>query len=308
MQDILNDLYQKYRSIDSGHLASYIPELTKANPNDFAIAVTTVDGKSYSVGKVDHEFTLQSTSKPFVYGLALEEHGRDFVLSKVGVEPTGDSFNSIIELEKQSHRPYNPMINSGAIATSSLIKGQDPSARLRKILELFQKYTGRSHHIDTSVFLSEKNTAHRNRAIAHLLRHFEVIDSDIDGALDLYFQQCSLLVNTRDLAMMAATLANHGVQPITKQAVLSPDYTVDVISLMFTCGMYDSSGEWAFTVGLPAKSGVSGGLLAVVPGKLGIAVYSPLIEERGHSVRGVLTIKDLSKTLNLNIFDSRKHL
>ncbi len=299
---ILKTLHSKYVHLNDGSHASYIPELTKANPSDFALAIVTVDGHIYQSGAVDTAFTLQSTSKPFVYAMALEEFGSAFMRTKVGVEPTGEAFNSIVELEKKTHRPYNPMINSGAIAVSSLIKDKNNFDRFSRVLDFFSAFCGRQLALDQDVFQSEKSTAHRNRSIAHLLRHFNIIDSDIDGALDLYFKQCSILVNTVDLAMMAATLANSGVHPKTQKVLLKKETVPDVLSLMFTCGMYDTSGEWAYTIGLPSKSGVSGGVLTVVPGKMGIATYSPLIDEHGHSVRGVKALTDFVKSENLNIF------
>ncbi len=304
MNVFLKDLIKKYSAEKSGAQASYIPELAKVNPDYFGIAVVTVEGDVYSAGSVEQNFTLQSASKPFVYGMALEEHGREFIRSRVGVEPSGEAFNSIVELEKNTHRPYNPMINSGAIAISSFIQDKGKAKRLERILNLFSDYVNHPVSIDESVFLSEKKTAHRNRSIAHLLRHFDVIGDDIDESLDLYFKQCSVLVNTHDLAAMAATLANNGVQPKSQKRVIKEEYVSDILSLMFTCGMYDTAGEWAYTVGLPAKSGVSGCILAVVPGKMGIAAYSPLIDQHGHSVRSVKAIKDLVQKYNLNIFKS----
>ena len=305
---LLSNLHQKYSSCTEGEPASYIPELAKANRQHFAIVVVTVDGKVFKVGDTNANFSLQSTSKPFTYGLVLEDFGRDYTLKKIGVEPTGEAFNSIVELEKNTHRPYNPMINSGAIAVSSLIKGKSASDREARVLNLFENYVGHPLSIDQDVFLSEKNTAHRNRSIAHLLRHFNVIEDDIDESLDLYFKQCSILANTEDLAMMAATLANRGIQPKTNKVVLKSEFVGDLLSLMFTCGMYDSSGEWAYSVGIPAKSGVSGGIFGVVPGVMGIAVYSPNIDEKGHSVRGLKVFQELSKTLNLSIFSGEKIL
>jgi glutaminase len=305
LQKTIEDLYQKYLPLSEGHTADYIPELAKADPRDFAIAIVTNNGEVFKVGNIEHKFTLQSTSKPFVYGLALESLGRQFMLSKVGVEPTGDAFNSIIELEEQSHRPYNPMINSGAIAVSSFINGKTFDERLKKILTLFENYVGHPVTVDENVFQSEKKTAHRNRAIAHLLKHFGIIEGEnIEESLDLYFKQCSILVNTVDLANIAATLANGGIQPLTKKSILSADTSRDILSLMFTCGMYDTAGKWAYTVGLPAKSGVSGGILAAIPGKMGIAVYSPLIDEHGHSVRAVKVFEDLAKKYSLSVFSS----
>jgi glutaminase len=302
-QATLQDLHRRYLPLRDGKLADYIPELAKADPDAFALAAVDTAGQAFEAGDCAREFTLQSVSKPFVYGLALGDHGRDEVRRRVGVEPTGDAFNSIIELEEQSHRPYNPMINSGAIAVSSLVRGADPAAKLLRVREMFAAYCGHPVAVDEKVLASEQNTAHRNRAIAHLLRHFGVIESGIDAVLDLYFQQCSILMSTRDLALMAATLANGGVQPVTGQRVLEAQFVRDLLSLMFTCGMYDSSGEWAYTVGLPAKSGVSGGILAVVPGRLGIATYSPLLDRHGHSVRGMRAFAELSSTGGLSIFD-----
>lgn len=306
IQAVIEDLYHKYRSCSEGTVASYIPELAKANPDDFAIVVVTVEGEVFKVGKSEVPFSLQSTSKPFTYGLILEDFGREFVLSKVGVEPTGEAFNSIVELEKQTHLPYNPMINSGAIAVSSLIKAPNFSERVKRVMTLFENYMGHSLVGDEAIFQSEKNTAHRNRSIAHLLRHFNVIEDDIDESLDLYFKQCSILANTQDLAMMAATLANNGIQPLTQKTAIKSEFVADLLSLMFTCGMYDSSGEWAYSVGIPAKSGVSGAILGVVPGIMGIAVFSPPIDSKGHSVRGVKVFQELSKNLNLSIFKGKK--
>ncbi len=306
MNQFLEDLHKKYCVNFDGQTADYIPELASAKTDHFGIAVVTCDGQIFRAGQTDTNFTLQSTSKPFVYAMALQEHGREFIKSRVGVEPSGEAFNSIVELEKQTHRPYNPMINSGAIAISSFIQDKKGISREKRVLDLFAKYTNREHQIDEKVFFSEKETAHRNRSIAHLLRHFDVIGDDIDESLDLYFKQCSILVNTIDLAMMAATLANGGTQPLTQKKVLDKEFVPDVLSLMFTCGMYDSAGEWAYSVGLPAKSGVSGGLLAVVPGKLGIACYSPLIDGHGHSIRGVLATTELVKKYKLSIFNNAK--
>ncbi len=301
----LEELYQQQKSNYSGQIASYIPELARACPDHFAVSLMTVDGQMISIGDRQVQFSLQSTSKPFVYGYALEKFGRSQVLQKVGVEPSGEAFNSIVELERKSNRPYNPMINSGAIAIAGMIDGVGPVEKLKMIQNLFTQFTGRAIHVDTEIFLSEKMTAHRNRSIAHLLRHFNVIDAHIEETLDLYFQQCALMVNIEDLALMAATLANSGVQPQTKTQVFKSEVVRDVLSVMFTCGMYDSSGEWAFEVGLPAKSGVSGGMLAVIPGKMGIAVYSPLIDEKGHSVRGLGLFKSLSEEFGMSLFQSK---
>jgi glutaminase len=302
IQKSIDKLFETYVSLKDGEPAAYIPELAKANPNDFGIAVVTASGEVFKVGKTDHAFSMQSTSKPFSYGMILEDCGRAFVHSKIGVEPTGEAFNSIVELEKHTHRPFNPMINSGAIVVSGLIQGKDLAERESNVLKRLSLYLDHDLKIDHKIFESEKNTAHRNRSIAHLLRHFNVFESDIEATLDIYFKQCSILVNTVDLATMAATLANGGIQPQTKKVALKKEYVGDMLALMFTCGMYDSSGEWAYSVGIPAKSGVSGAIFGVVPGKMGIAVYSPPIDEKGNSLRGIRVFRDLSRELNLSIF------
>lgn len=303
IQATLQVLYEKYLPLRDGKLADYIPELSKADPDHFGIAVALVNGSVYEAGNAGAAITLQSVSKPFVYGLALEDLGPEAVHEQVGMEPTGEAFNSIIELEKKTHRPYNPMINAGALAVTNLIRGNGPADKLGRILKLFSRYAGHPVHLDGSVFVSERSSGHRNRAIAHLLRHFGRMGPELDENLDLYFQQCSVLYSTKDMALMAATLANGGVQPLTKDRVLARSNLRPLLSLMFTCGMYDSSGEWAFHVGLPAKSGVSGGILAVVPGKMGIAVTSPLLDKSGHSVRGHAVFRELAARWNLSLFD-----
>ncbi len=302
----LNELHTRFAGVSDGEVANYIPELALAKPEWFGISVMTIDGQSYHAGDSEQKFTIQSISKPLVYGNALEAHGREYVLSKVGVEPTGDAFNSLIKLDEKSKRPHNPMVNAGAIATAGLIKGEDPTIRLKKLLAVFQGYFGHEVNVDMSVFVSERATGHRNRAIAHLMLNFGMVDADIDQSLDLYFQQCSVLVNSKDLATTAATLANGGVNPLTKQKVINPEYVRDVLSVMYTCGMYDYSGEWAYSVGVPAKSGVGGGIMAVVPGKMGIGIFSPPLDPRGNSVRGIKVCQAMASDLGLHIFGDKK--
>lgn len=302
----LADLHQRYASLHEGKVASYIPELAKVNPDLFGIAIATVDGQIFEVGDTDPLFTIQSISKVFVHGLALEDHGRDVLLSRVGVEPTGDAFNAII-LDEKSKRPYNPMVNSGAIATTSLIKGQDSTERLNRLLDMFQRYTGHDIFVDMATYVSERSTGDRNRAMGYLMRHFGMIETDLEEALDLYFQQCSVMVNCRDLAVMAATLANRGVNPLTGDRAVAPRYIRDILSVMASCGMYNFAGEWNYRIGLPAKSGVSGGIIAVVPEQIGIAIFSPPLDERGNSIRGVKVCETLSQTLGLHLFDSSRN-
>ncbi|MCF4969936.1 glutaminase A [Nostoc sp. CMAA1605] len=302
LSDVINELHDKYKSLPEGIVANYIPELAKVNPDLFSICIVTVDGHVYEVGDSQQLFTIQSISKVFAYGLALEDHGRDYVLTRVGVEPTGDAFNAII-LDEQSKRPYNPMVNAGAIATTSLIKGAGATERLNRLLDMFRRYIGHDVFVDISVFTSERSTGHRNRAMAHLMLNFGMINQNIEEALDLYFQQCAVMVNCRDLAVMAATLANRGTNPITGEQAVDKRYIKDILSVMHTCGMYNFAGEWAYKVGIPAKSGVCGGILAVVPHKMGIAVFSPPLDHRGNSVRGVKVCEELSQRLGLHLFD-----
>lgn len=301
-RNYLSDLYEKHLSLTSGQVADYIPELALAAPHWFGIAATTTDGQVFEVGDCEQVFTIQSISKAFVYGLALEDNGRDYVNSKVGVEPTGEAFNAIV-LDEETNRPCNPMVNAGAIATTDLIQGKDGTERFKRMLEMFRRYTGRPHEVNLPVFLSEKATGHRNRAMAYLMLHFGMVSDRIEETLDLYFQQCSILVNARDLSLMAATLANGGVNPVTGERALDQRYVQDVISVMLTCGMYDASGEWAYRVGMPAKSGVGGGITAVSPGKLGIGTFSPLLDAKGNSVRGLRVCQELSQEFGLHPFN-----
>lgn len=303
IQAALEDLHDKYRCLQVGAIANYIPELAKMHPDWFSICIVTADGQCFTVGDSGQLFTIQSISKVFVYGLALEDRGRDRVLSTVGVEPTGDAFNAIV-LDERSQRPYNPMVNAGAIATTSLIQGKGPTERLNRLLAMFERYIGHESFIDMPTFMSERTTGHRNRAMAHLMLNFGMIDEKIDEALDLYFQQCSLMVNCLDLAVMAATLANRGINPLNKVQAVSNCYIRDILSVMYTCGMYNFAGEWAYKIGLPAKSGVSGGLIVVVPGRMGIGVFSPPLDERGNSVRGVKVCEELSQRFGLHLFES----
>jgi glutaminase len=298
----LTELHKKYQAINDGAVADYIPELALAKPEWFGICVVTAEGQVFEVGDCDQLFTIQSISKAFVFGLALEDHGREYVNSRVSVEPTGEAFNSIV-LDEATNRPYNPMVNAGAIATADLIKGANGTERLKRVLDMFKRYTGRTHDINVPVFLSEKATGNRNRAMAYLMLNFGMVSDRIEETLDLYFQQCSILINAKDLAMMAATLANGGVNPVTNERAIDERYVQDVISVMLTCGMYDGSGEWAYRVGLPAKSGVGGGITAIAPGKLGIGTFSPLLDTKGNSVRGIKVCEDLSHDFGLHLFN-----
>ncbi|MBI2765387.1 MAG: glutaminase A [Chloroflexi bacterium] len=299
LEDALKELHRRFKGLDSGEVATYIPELGRADPDRFSICVATVDGHVYCVGDSGVRFTIQSISKPFVYGLALGDLGVDAVGAKIGVEPSGEAFNAI-SLEPGTGRPRNPMINAGAIATTSLIQGDDAETRLRRLVDRLGLYAGTELEIDDAVFRSERETGHRNRAIGHLLRNAGILEGDVDAAVDLYFKQCSILVSCRDLAVMAATLANGGVNPLTGQRALAAGNVERLLSVMSTCGMYDYAGSWVYRVGMPAKSGVAGGVAAVLPGQLGIGVYSPRLDQFGNSVRGVAVCEALSREFGLH--------
>ena len=299
VERLLRELHERYRRLDEGTVANYIPELSKADPDWFGISVVTLDGHEYAVGEVGVSFTVQSISKPFVYGLALEDNGEEYVLSKVGVEPSGDAFNAI-SLHPATGMPSNPMINAGAIATAAMVKSGE-STPLTRVREMFARYVGHDVEVDDAVYRSEKQTGHRNRAIGHMLRNFEIVPGNPEAALDLYFHQCSISVTCRDLAMMAACLANGGVNPVNGRRAVESRYVENILSVMGSCGMYDYAGEWIYRVGMPAKSGVSGGVVAVLPGQLGIGVFSPRLDARGNSARGVAVCVDLSRAYSLHM-------
>jgi glutaminase len=299
IQRYLEALHRRHATLAEGEVATYIPELAKADPAAFGICLATTDGHVYEVGDARALFTIQSISKPFAYGLALEDRGRRAVLRRVGVEPTGEAFNSI-RLAPDTGRPLNPMVNAGAIATTGLVAGHSAEDRLHRLLATLSLYAGRPLELDDAVYRSERETGHRNRAIAHLLRNFAILGEDPDLPLDLYFKQCSIAVSCRDLSLMAATLANGGVNPLTRERAIREELVPSVLSVMTTCGMYDFAGEWVYEVGIPAKSGVAGGVLAVLPGQLGIGVWSPPLDERGNSRRGVAVCRDLSREFELH--------
>ncbi len=302
-RDYLESLHQDAARIAEGEVASYIPELCKADPNWFGIAVVTVDGHVYQVGDTQQAFTIQSISKVITYGIALEDNGIEAVLRKIDVEPSGEAFNSI-SLEPGTGRPRNPMINAGAIAAMAFIAGETQELKQKRILDTYQRYVGHELCVDEAVYRSEKASGHRNRAIAYLLHNSNIIEHDPDGLLNLYFRQCSILVNCRDLALIAATLANNGVNPVKGLRALKSEFVPKVLSVMSSCGMYDYSGAWIYEVGMPAKSGVGGGVIAVLPGQLGIAVFSPPLDAHGNSVRGVSVCRRLSAEFGLHLFRS----
>lgn len=296
----LTSVLDRVRSRDDGAVATYIPELAEADPELLGIAVVSTRGGIYEAGDSTAPFTIQSVSKPFVYALALRAKGIDEVLTHVDVEPSGEPFNAI-SLDADSGRPRNPMINAGAIVVTSLIEGSTVDDKLAAITAGLGAFAGRELVLDEAVFASERDTGDRNRALAHLTKSAGVLAGSVDVAVESYFRQCSLSVTARDVAIMAATLANAGRNPVTHEQVVSEEVARWTMAVMAGSGMYDSSGEWLARVGLPAKSGVSGGIAAVDPGRFGIGTYSPRLDARGSSVRGIAMLESLSADYGLHL-------
>ncbi|SKC75930.1 glutaminase A [Maledivibacter halophilus] len=304
MQFLLNELVDKNRAwTNYGKVAGYIPELSKKDPNKLGIVVVDVKGKIYRAGDYETKFTVQSMSKPIVLLLALLDNGEE-VFKKVGKEPTGDAFNSIIKLETLNpSKPLNPMINAGAIAVTSLVKGKTKEEKFKRIINLFRKVSKNPKlDINMDVYLSEKKTGDRNRSIAYFLRDIGILEGDVEDILDLYFRQCSIEVTCEDVANMGMVLANQGIDNESKKRLVPKYLTQIVKTFMVTCGMYDASGEFAINVGVPSKSGVSGGIMSSVPNKMGIGVIGPALDYKGNSIAGVKLLEDLSKELKLSIF------
>jgi glutaminase len=301
LRRFLTDCHEEFRGDSSGVLADYIPELTRANPDHFGIALVTIDGHVYEVGDSAVPFTIQSVSKAFVFALALETVGEARVSAAIGVEPSGEAFNSI--RLTSDNRPFNPMVNAGAIACSGLIYGVDPAGAFERVRAKLGQFAGRELGVDESVYASEAATGHRNRAIAWLLRNYAVLPDDVDAVLDVYFRQCAILVTARDLAVMAATLANRGVNPVTGVPVITPHIVARTLSVMTSSGMYDYAGEWTYRVGMPAKSGVGGGIVAALPSQLGLGTFSPLLDDHFNSVRGLKVCESLSARYDLHMLN-----
>src|SRR5436190_21938773 len=286
---------------EEGSVADYIPELGKADPAHFGISLATLDGHVYEVGDSTIPFTIQSMSKPFVFALALDTLGAGQVESAIGVEPSGDPFNSI-RLNADNH-PFNPMVNAGAIACSGLIHEAKGDGAFDYIRQALGRFAGRDLDVDDAVYSSESLTADRNRAIGYLLRTNAVITDNVSSVLEVYFRQCAILVNARDIAVMAATLANRGINPVTGEQVMTPYAISRTLSVMTSSGMYDYAGEWIYRVGIPAKSGVGGGILAALPARLGLGRYSPRLDKHGNSVRGIKVCEALSSHYDLHMLN-----
>jgi glutaminase len=303
IQGAVDAAWAKYRALDEGKNADYIPALAKVDPRLFGIALVTVDGKVFKKGDVASPFSIQSISKVFTLASALETAGDEAVLEKVGVDATGQVFNSIVAIEQHRGQEMNPFVNPGAIATTSLVAGKTPEEKWARIIGIHEAFAGRKLEVNQEVYRSESDTNERNRAIAVLMHAYGRLYDDPLVTTDLYTRQCSISVTASDLATMAATLANGGKNPITGKQVIGQEHVQRVLAVMATAGLYDDSGIWLYRVGLPAKSGVGGGLIAVAPGRFGIAAFSPPLDAAGNSVRAQKAIRDVAAALHASPYD-----
>jgi len=304
VEHLLLEAHAESIGVDDGAVADYIPELAHADPSLFGLALVEVDGGLHDAGDARHPFSIQSISKMFVYALAIQEHGHERVREIVGVNNTGLAFNSVMALELNDGHPMNPMVNAGAIATTALLPGDTSVERWELLREGLSAFAGRQLRLDGKVYASEAETNDRNRALGRLLRSYGRLHGDPDEAVDVYTRQCALLVTAHDLAVMGATLADGGVNPVTGHRVVSADVCRDTLAVVAATGLYERSGEWLFEIGLPAKSGVSGGIVAVSPGKCAVAGFSPLLDRAGNSIRSQRAIAHLSRSLGLDLFAS----
>jgi glutaminase len=305
VQSLVNQAYQKFRTNSEGKNADYIPELAKVNPNYYGVVGVTTDGQIFTAGDVDVPFSIQSISKVFTLGLAMEELGAEQVFQKIGSEPTGRPFNSLEAVIDMPTHAGNPYVNAGAIATTSLISGADKTAKFNKILEFYSRAAGEKLTVLEDIYKSEAATNQGNQAISYVLRKYERIYSEPLEAVDIYTRQCSVGVTAKQLAWMGATLANGGMNPHTGQQVIKKENIPEILSAMTVAGLYDGSGGWAWHVGLPSKSGVGGAILSVVPGKGAIVGFAPPLDKAGNSVKAQLAIAHIANQLGLNIFSPR---
>jgi glutaminase len=301
---LVTEAYELYRSNADGTVADYIPALASASPDLFGISVVGVRGRSFEIGDVDVHFSIQSVSKPFVFALVCEEVGYENARHQLGVNSTGFPFNSLMAVELNDDRTMNPLVNAGAIATTSLVPGDTAEQKFERVRQGLSRFAGRELSLSEDVYTSEASSNMRNQGIARLLESYGRLYFDPDAATDVYTRQCSLEVTVHDLAAMAATLANGGVNPETTERVLKPGVCRRVLAVMATAGLYELSGDWLYEIGVPGKSGVSGGIVTVSPGKGGLATFSPPLDPAGNSVRGQLVTKYLAERIGLNLFAS----
>jgi glutaminase len=300
-QRLVDGAYARYKNLQDGKNADYIPILTETPSDLFGVVIVTRDGKVYSAGDVDYQFSIQSVSKPFTAALVMAQQGPSVLKEKIGVEPTGMVFNSKLALAVYEDS-VNPLVNAGAIAAVSLVKATSEAERWNLVGQNLSDFAGRPLGVLEKVYESEYSTAFGNRGIANLLYNWERLYSDPEEALRVYTRQCSVGVSARDLGMMGATLANGGVNPLTKKQVMPAQHVPELLAVMATAGFYDESGDWMYTAGLPAKTGVGGGIVAVVPGRFAIAAFSPRLNEAGNSVRALNAIRDIAGELGVGVF------
>ena len=305
--DVVTEAYERYSSNGEGAVADYIPALASASPALFGISVVGAKGRFFEIGDVETAFSIQSVSKPFVLALACDLFGADLTRDRLGANATGMPFNSVMAVELNEQRTMNPMVNAGAIAATSLLveAGGDAESGWDLVRDGLSRFAGRDLGIDEDVYACETRTNLRNHGIAHLLHSYDRVQGDPDVATDVYTRQCSLSVDTHDLAVMSATLADGGVNPITGERVVREETCAKVLAVMATAGLYERSGDWLWDIGLPGKSGVSGAIVTVAPGKGGLATWSPRLDGAGNSVRGQMITRRLSIDLGLNVFASR---
>ena len=305
VQQLVDGAHQRFAGVGEGDVADYIPALAAANPDHFGICIAASDGQLFAAGQAEQSFSIQSISKPFLFALICQAIGEDAAKEKLGVNSTGLPFNSVLAVERSGEGLSNPMVNAGAIAATSLAPGDSAEAKWAFIEAGFSRFAGRPLTIDSTVYASERATNQSNVGIANLLSAQERLWFDPEISTDLYTRQCSLSITVRDLALMAATLGNGGRQPLSGVQVVDPVICQHVLAVMVTAGLYETSGDWLYDTGLPGKSGVSGGMITVIPGKGGLATFSPPLDDAGNSVRGQLTAQYLSEHLGLNLFASR---
>ena len=302
LQRLVDTAYARFRDLKDGANADYIPELAKVPADLFGVAIVTVDGRVYTAGDVNHTFSIQSVSKPFTAALVMQQQGAETIQKQIGVEATGFPFNSIEAIALQPQRSSNPLVNAGAIAAVSLVKAGNAETKYRMIEDWYGAFAGEKLSMLDDIYRSEAATNQGNRAIAALLNKYGRIYADPTESVDVYTRQCSVGVTARQLAVMGATLANGGVNPVTRQRVLDARYVPKTLAIMSTAGFYDESGLWAFTAGLPAKTGVGGGIVAVVPGQMAIVGFSPRLNPAGNSIRATRAIEYIAGELGVSMF------